>query len=207
MLKYSIKVEEPQFMRPTQTLPEHFTLAWSLDIRHDLRLNLLLQLVGLALMALSGWLLLIILGWLRPNVRLASPANPLSWLLILLGVMIAVIILHELVHGLFFWLFSRHLPQFGLGQGYAFAAMPDWYFPRVQYLIIGLSPLLVLTGLGLVLCLFLPAGWLLLLLAGMAINVGGASGDIYVCLLIARETPRVLIRDTGDGFQLYRPDA
>jgi hypothetical protein len=118
--------------------------------------------------------------------------------------MAAVLFIHELVHGLFFWFFARHLPEFGIGTGYAFAAMPDWFFPKQQYLVIGLSPLVLLTGLGLAASVFVPFDWIGALLAGMIINAGGAIGDMYICWRITFDDADVWIKDMGDGFQLYR---
>ncbi|HEY3310901.1 MAG TPA: DUF3267 domain-containing protein [Anaerolineales bacterium] len=196
-------------MKATQALPENYSLAWSLDLKHNLRLNIILQLTGLAWMAVSGWLLGFCILWLRPEVKQSLPGagfqvNLLGGLVVLLLVMAVAISLHELVHGLFFWLFSKRRPLFGLGSGYAYAAMPDWYFPKMQYLVIGLAPLLVLTGLGLAASLIVPLAGLGALFAGLVINAGGAIGDLYVCWRIAREDPQVWVRDTGDGFQLYR---
>ena len=198
-------------MKPTQTLPANFTLAWNLDLKQNNRLNIILQIIGLGWMALAGWLLTLCLFWIRPDFaesfRAGFQGNILISLLALLVVMLVTVLLHELIHGLFFWLFSGTRPEFGVGPGYAYAAMPDWYFPKTRYLVIGLSPLILLTALGLAACALAPLPWLLTLLAGMVINAGGAIGDIYICGRIARDTQDVWIKDTGDGFQLYRPQA
>ena len=195
-------------MKPTQTLPENFVLAWNLDLKHNKRLNIILQAVSLIWMALAGWLLTQCVIWIRPELRDALmngiSGNLLIGLVLLIVVMAVSIVAHELVHGLFFWLFSRHRPKFGIGLGYAFAAMPDWFFPKQQYLMIGLGPLVVLTFLGLAVSAFVPLAWLGVLLAGMAINAGGAIGDMYICWCIALDAPEVWIKDMGDGFQLYR---
>jgi hypothetical protein len=146
--------------------------------------------------------------WLRSDFndlfKTGFSGNLLIGLAVLVAVMVVTLVLHELVHGLFFWFFSRHRPEFGIGPGYAFAAMPDWFFPKMQYLVIGLSPLVLLTTLGLAASMFVPLAWLAGLLAGMTINAGGAIGDIYICLRIAFDAPELWIKDTGDGFQLYR---
>ena len=195
-------------MKPTQTLPSNFSLAWSLDLKHNTSMNIILQIIGLAWMGFAGWLLALCIIWLRPEfsdlLKAVFRLNLLLDLAVLVIVMAAAIGLHELVHGLFFWFFTRRRPEFGLGPGYAFAAMPDWYYPKQQYLVIGLSPLLVLTGLGLAASALVPQSWIAALLAGMIINAGGAIGDMYVCWRIAKDAPDVWIKDTGDGFQLYR---
>ena len=195
-------------MKPTQTLPENFVLAWSFDLKHNTRLNIILQVIGLGWLALAGWLLTLCVMWIRPEfgdaLMKGISGNLLIGLVLLVVVMIVAVLIHELVHGLFFWFFSRHRPKFGIGLGYAFAAMPDWFFPKQQYLVIGLGPLVVLTVLGLAASAFVPLTWLGALLAGMVINAGGAIGDMYICWRIAFDAPDVWIKDMGDGFQLYR---
>jgi len=194
-------------MQPTRTLPEKFVLAWKLDLKQNTRLNIILQLIGLAWMALAGWLLTSLVMWLRPDfsesIRKGISIN-LTGALLILVVMIVTILLHELIHGLFFWVFAHARPEFGVGPGYAYAAMPDWYYPKRQYLAVAFAPLLALTILGLLACFFVPHTWLGLLLAGIIINAGGAIGDIYVGWRVARELEQVWVKDTGDGFELYR---
>src|SRR5512140_3486666 len=139
-------------MKPIQTLPRNYALAWDVDMKRDKSLNVILQIIGLGWMILAGWLLAIVMLRIRPDfedaVRVGISGNLLPGLLMILVVMAIAIILHELIHGLFFWLFACHKPEFGLGPGYAFAAMPDWFFPKGQYLVIALSPLVALTMLG-----------------------------------------------------------
>jgi hypothetical protein len=194
-------------MHPTQTLPENYVLAWDVNMKRDRRLNVILQVVGLGWMALAGWLLVSIVMWMRPDfndaMQTGMTVNLLALLLILV-VMVVTIVFHELVHGLLFWFYARHKPEFGIGRGYAFAAMPDWYFPRGKYLVIGLGPLVGLTLLGMAIMAFAPLSWLGLVFAGVVINAGGAIGDLYVCWRIAREADNVWVKDIGDGFQVYR---
>jgi len=192
------------FMKPTQTLPDHFRLAWNLDIKHNTRLNVILQIAGLGWLLLSGWLLSLLIQFIRPEAITVGFKIDILTMLGIMVILVATILLHELVHGLFFWIFSHHKPEFGLGLGYAFAAMPDWFFPKWQYMFVGLSPLALITATGLLFCIFIPANWLPTLLFGMVINIGGAIGDIYVCWRIAIDEKDVCIRDTGDGFELYR---
>jgi len=194
-------------MNPTQTLPGNYNLGWDVNMKRDKRLNIILQIVGLGWMALAGWLLVNLMVWMRPDfndaLRIRMTVDIFALLLILV-VMVVTIVFHELVHGLLFWFFARHKPEFGLGRGYAFAAMPDWYFPKRQYLVIGLGPFVGLTLLGMGIIAFVPITWIWLVCAGVVINAGGAIGDLYVCWRIAREAEDVWIKDIGDGFQVYR---
>jgi hypothetical protein len=193
-------------MNPVQTLPETYSLAWEVNLKRDWRLNILLQVVGMF------WVGLVIMffWWafqaLRPDLSMSMlySNDILTSLWGLLLALVVSITLHEMVHGAFFWWFAGSRPKFGLGPGYAYAAMPGWYFPKRQYLLVGLSPLVVLTVLGLFFVPFLP-GWLLApFFWGMVLNAGGAIGDIYVCLRIAREAEDALVKDLGDGMEAYR---
>lgn len=193
-------------MKPLQTVSEDYSLAWEVDLKRNVRLNILLQVAGLALLIPAGWLLGLVVVWLRPGFSLHNEfsGDLLALLLLILLGATVFILLHELVHGVFFWLFSGHRPRFGLGPGYVYAAMPDWYFPKRPYLVVGLAPLVVLTVVGLVMLPLVPASWLIPLLVGMLLNIGGAIGDLYICLCLVREAEDVWIRDKGDGFEIYR---
>lgn len=192
-------------MNPTKTLPETYSLAWAVDMKKDARLNWTLQILGMFWFILGGWALWKIVSLLRPDfIPQTQFAVSLPLLAGILFVILVTLILHELTHGLFFWLFTREKPTFGIGPGYAYAAAPDWYFPKGKYLVIGLAPLVLLTILGLAAIAFVPAAWLGILFLAVVFNVGGAVGDLYICIRIAGEAPNVWVKDKGDGFEIYR---
>jgi hypothetical protein len=58
--------------------------------------------------------------------------------------------------------------------------MPGWYFPRNQYILIGISPLIVITLIGILLLVILPISTLNLVLIGLVLNASGAVGDLFV---------------------------
>lgn len=195
-------------MNPTKTLPETYALAWTVDMKKDRRLHWMLQLVGLAWFFFAGFILLRIMAVLRPDFALEGSTDNvglvLLWGLAAVLIIFVTVTIHELVHGFFFWLFSKARPQFGLGPGYAYAAAPDWFFPKIQYLVIGLAPLVVLTIVGLIAIALAPLSWLPTIFLAVLFNAGGAIGDIYVCIRIGAESSNAWIKDTGDGFEVYR---
>lgn len=190
----------------TQTLPKTHSLAWRLDMKKDLRLNILLQVGATIWFFAVAWLLVQAFNTWRPGFTLSilGTQQMLLSLAVSLAAIAGAILLHELVHGLFFWWFSRARPSFGLGAGYAYAAVPGWYFAKWPYLVIGLSPLVLLTALGLLALLVVPAEWLSMLFLAIAFNAGGAAGDIFVCIRVALSPDSVLVQDLGDVFELYR---
>lgn len=121
-------------------------------------------------------------------------------------VAVGVIVLHEIVHGLFFWLFTGSRPVFALKIVYAYAGAPDWYLPCRQYMVVGVAPLVVITALGVLLLAVVPQGWLLPVLLFTALNAGGAVGDLGVAAWLLVQPAACLANDEGDRVTLYRPE-
>lgn len=197
-------------MLPTQTLPPDYTAYFTLDLSKNKRMVLLLNLIAIVLFAGFGYLFLRIAIVVLPDSYTAVKDDAfwgslgyslLAYLLML--------VLHELVHGLFFWYFTHQRPRFGFKGAYAFATAPGWYFPKNHYLAVGLAPLVVLTLLGLLLLPWLPDGWLLpwLLpwLVAMAGNASGAIGDLLIVGWLLTQPNPVLIQDQGDAVIAFRP--
>ncbi len=195
-------------MNSTPTLPETHSLAWEVSLKKDTRLNILLQVAGVFWVGIVALFLWWAFRALRPDLREMHLSGDIlttfAWFFVSLVISIS---LHELAHGAFFWWFAKQPPKFGMGPGYAYAAMPGWYFPKRQYLVIGLAPLVGLTALGLVFIPFLPSWLLGPFFMGMVLNAGGAIGDIYICLRIACEAEDALVKDLGDGMEVYRRDS
>lgn len=191
-----------------QTLPNDYTLLRDIDLSKDTSLMLKLNLVGLALFLGCLWLFAWLAAWLRPD--LGGPTSfggkidlpGLAAILLAFGL---ILIVHEGVHGLFFWLFTGSRPVFGLKAAYAYAAAPGWYIPRNRYLWVGLAPLIVISLAGLLILPRLPSGWLLAWLLALATNASGAIGDLYVVGWLLGQSPDVLVNDHGDGMRVYAP--
>ena len=141
------------------------------------------------------------------NDALINPSinGQMDFLLSSLGGIVVFMVLHELTHGAFFWLFTRHPPVFSFRGAYVFAGAPGWYLSRLQHLIVGLAPLAVLSILGLFLLIFMPIGFLDALLFGMLANISGAVGDLWVAILEIRECKDLVVEDSGDRFNFYMP--
>lgn len=193
-------------MKSTKTLPENYNLAWQIDVEKDKGQMILLQLLAFP----WGLLVLVFLGWyavtLRPEL-FGGPAFEISLgvILALLPVMGLSIILHELVHGAFFWFFTSEQPRFGFKMLYAYATAPGWFFSTSSYWLIGLAPLVILTAVGLALIPLVREELVYLVLFGVFINASGAIGDIYIVTRLAFEPSGTLVEDQGTGFRIYRP--
>ncbi|MEW5868297.1 MAG: DUF3267 domain-containing protein [Chloroflexota bacterium] len=192
-------------MQPTRNLPPTYHPIWSMRLK-DSRLVLALNLLALGLFFPCGICFLVYALAVRPDLEINGQFDNLSlvWLLAIIGTFAVTIILHELVHGLFYWIVTRERPTFGLTWLYAYAVAPGWYFPRNPFIAIGLAPLVVITALGLLAILFVPAKWLPLVLLALLTNATGAVADVFVVGRLLFMAPEVIIEDRRDGITVFR---
>jgi len=200
-------------MVATNVRPENARLVFTLNLLKNRRAFWILQIAGMVFFLLFGWFFV----WYTIQIRSAffpngfldgigvamGNSSAIKFVLIMLGSTAVAILVHELIHGMFFWIYSRSRPKFGLRSGYAYAAAPGWFFPRRQYLVIALAPLVLLSILGMVLVAVASAGALYAILFGMVANAAGAVGDMWIAFLVIRERREIVIEDLGDGMNLY----
>ncbi len=193
-------------MKPARSLPPGYGQAFALDLSSDRRVMVLLNIAGLALLVPFGAFFWWTAQLLRPGIELRLfELSSLAGIVSLILAMVLMILLHEAVHGLFFWIYLQDRPIFGLRAAYAFAAAPDWFIPRNPYLVIGLAPLILISAAGLVLFLIIPERWFLPVFALLALNAAGAVGDLFVFLRLISQPAETLICDEGDRFTAYLP--
>lgn len=191
----------------TQTLPDGYRQTHEIDLAKNKGLAILLNVLGVIVFFLSLALLGFFLRWARPEVFTSTFTFNLDLLTIagLLASVTLTMLVHELIHGFFFWVFSRSRPVFALRLLYAYAAAPDWFIPTRHYWIIGLAPLVLIDALGL-LCIFLaPAHWIPMFALLVALNTGGSVGDMLIVARLLRFSPGSLAKDAGDRVSFFEP--
>ena len=171
----------------------------------------LLNLAAVPLLFLFGWLFARIIIYVCitnpfPNGfwGLFTSYSVVDWIALPISIAI-MLVFHELVHGMFFWLFTQERPKFALKSGYAFAAAPDWYLPRSEYILVGISPLVVISILSIVFAALLPLHLASYLLFVATFNAAGALGDMIVVAWVLRQPDTTFIMDHGDKFLSFTP--
>jgi hypothetical protein len=195
-------------MKAVKTLPPSYAFHSEVDLSKNIKLALLLNIAGIASFLLYGWLFLFLSVLIRKIIPLAvaesvRPPSTLGTILETVAAFLLVLTLHEAVHGLFFFLITRERPIFGFRGAFAYAAAPGWYILRNPYLVVGLSPWILITMGGLVAAIFVPNNILLPLLFGMTINASGAIGDLYIVAWLLGQPKQALINDRGDAITVY----
>ncbi len=195
----------------TKILPAEYVLIRKLDIRESKNL-ILMNVWGVVLLVLSWIGFTRLANWIRPerthSVFTFSIDNLLSAFLdlgLLLLVTVTMLVVHEALHGVCFWGYTKTVPKFAFKGFYAYAAAPDWYLPKGLYLITGLAPLVVITVVCVGLMFFVPLAWIPALLWMLILNTSGAVGDLWMVYGLLRSPAEVLACDKGDVLEFYSP--
>jgi len=193
-------------------IPHGYKPFLEFNLRKNLRAMIILNLVGFALFLAAAFLMPFYIRLVRPqdNAGISGSISGFAemgrFLFFLVLDVFLLIILHEGVHGMCFWLITKKRPKFFIGPGYAAAAAPNCLIPKTPYLVTALSPLLVLTVVGLFLIPFVSPGWLFFLGLFVVMNISGAVGDLWVAGSILPMPKTLLVQDFGDRVVVYQPE-
>jgi hypothetical protein len=204
-------------MKAIRSLPVDYVPRGTLDFSHSKAALIVVNVIGLVLMGLFLLLGVWFLNVVSPGVDVivalwsvtAGTAGLGARMIIIalaLVVTLGVGALHELVHGLFFWLFTRKRPTFGARSLYFYAGAPDWYLRRGQHLIVGLMPFVLLTLVGMGVTALVPAAVAAWVLLAIVANAGGAAGDLMAAVWLLGQPRDTLVRDTGLAITIYQPE-
>lgn len=130
-------------------------------------------------------------------------------LFVLIGFFVAyaiAIILHELIHGLFYKIFTKQKLTFGLTLTVAYCGVPNLYLRKKAAFISAIAPCVIISLFLLVPLILVKdsAIWSFIYLL-FSCHFGGCVGDLYLCLLILfkYKNKEILINDTGPKQTFY----
>ncbi|NIN67346.1 MAG: hypothetical protein GTO63_22130 [Anaerolineae bacterium] len=123
------------------------------------------------------------------------------------GIVVAlalVMVIHEPMHGPCYWHFSGKRPTLGITWlGIYVGAPSEVYFPRNQYLVVGIAPLVLSTLVGLLLVPIAPVVLVPMLILFVAFNSAGAAGDLIMVARLLFYSPDTLMQDIGTSVIVY----
>ncbi|MBE5801304.1 MAG: DUF3267 domain-containing protein [Clostridiales bacterium] len=175
-----------------------YVLDETINLTKDKKQATIVSILGLSLV-----LVMVVIGCVIAPLPFFQSMNLFKLAVALVGY-VAYIVLHEAVHGVFMWLFSRKKPHFGLSWQYAYAGSYA-YFAKAAYLIIGLAPLAVWGMVLLLLAYAVPAEWFWAIWLIQVMNVGGSGGDLFVVAKIIRKPANIRVQDDGTKMKVYVP--
>jgi len=211
-----------QSMQVTTALPTNYHRQATLDLSKNRKAVVGAIVSGIILLLTVGWLLVQFTNLVRPaalealrfrDILTITPDGdtsitiPFQLIVDAIVACILVMITHELVHGVFFWRFTGKCPTVGIKGLYVYVTAPsDVYFPRNQYLVVGIAPLVLLTLVGLLLVIIVPVVVVPILILFVAFNAAGAAGDLLMVARLLSYSPDTLMQDNGSGVIVYGPE-
>lgn len=187
----------------TTTLPEGYAQIGEINLKKNKRLAVALNLLAFFVAVLCFFMLTSFAAYIRPGVITTSGTITVGGTVVVAVLVVLLLTVHELIHGLFFWVFTRSRPVFALRLFYAYAGAPDWYIPTRQFAAVAVGPLVIIDAVGLLLMLVVPESWVLLILLLVAFNTGGSIGDLLVFTNLFKLSSTSLANDTGDVMTFY----
>jgi hypothetical protein len=208
-----------QSVQATTTLPTNYRHQATLDLSKSRKAVVGAIVSGIVLLIIVGWLFVRFTNLVRPSalealrfhdILTTTPNGNTSITIPFADVVIAlvlVMLIHELVHGLFYWRFAGQRPTFGIkGLGVYVAAPSEVYLPRNQYLVVGIAPLVLLTLVGLLLVIIVPVVVVPILILFVAFNAAGAAGDLLMAARLLSYPLDALMQDNDSGVIVYGPE-
>lgn len=189
-------------MLASRSLPSGFVLGGTLRLKGNRRFWITLTLLSVpwGIVSVAGVMLLGSLarpeGWTFDTRDVSAPVVIGTAVGGLIITYVLVIVVHEAVHGVLLWMFTRTCPVFGFKGYYAYADAPGWYLPRWPMIAVLAAPLTIMPVLGLPFIAYGPAALSLFVLFGLIINTIAAIGDVYMIGIALRVRGPVYFGDT-----------
>ena len=196
----------PYFMPERGIPPDGYREVLYWRITENTTRIVILQLLALPLLIVWG----LIFYWLAMRFG-KLPSSIISSAVVrvmfaLAGIMLTIL-LHEAVHGITMQLFGAR-PRYGVMWKYGmfYATAPGYAFPRKEYLIVAIAPLISLSLLAVLGMVLLSGSTVVGLLALCAtVNAAGAVGDLWIMGIVLRYPSATYIVDEQDGVRIFLP--
>lgn len=187
-------------MKTCVELPSGYEQILQIDLQKDKKLAIIVNVIAFVIMiamVFSGHIYVSFLEFI-------DLADLLQWGVILVGFIIYMV-LHELVHGVVMWVYSKQKPFYGFTGMYAYAGS-NAYFNKKHYLVIALAPIVVWGIVLLILNLIFKEKWFWIIYFLQMMNISGAAGDLYVTCRFSKLPKDILVKDIGVNMTVYAKD-
>lgn len=185
-------------IKPVKELPDNYEVIKKIDFDDDKKtlilINVFSVILGLLVLAipLAGGITRFCVS---PKIFIFAAI----WTLALGAI---YIVLHELVHGIFIYYFTKEKPYFGFTKG-LFYTGTDYFIPKLQYIIVALSPVVILGGILHLIYMNLDGYMFWIFYLIQMLNISGAIGDYYVTIVSLKLPKDIYSRDYGAKMDFY----
>ncbi len=191
-------------MKAVEKSQVNFLYNETIDFSNNKKLALTVNLLGI----LSFPLIYVILFYLLKILTGSSSDNllfywksfsklPLISSGIFLAILLLILVIHEFIHAVFFYLFTGEKPVYGFKGIYGYAGSPNWYLKKSYYLIVSLSPFIIISVSGLLFLVLIPAEYSSIIVLLLTTHAAGCIGDIWVSIKLIFKPEETYINDSG----------
>jgi hypothetical protein len=188
-------------MKPTKVLPEDYLHCYTLDSSQHKIAQGILFVLGAGAFLLCLQIIRIEFPGLKDVLRIGKAPHDLIEFFITI---VIFILLHENIHGLVLWLFTKEWPAFGINTIGIYVNDSEWYLPRNAMIIVSLSPLCLLSITGILIFSIAPGGLLRMTLWATLLNAVGSVNDLAVATWIFFQPDTVMVKNSGRALSIYR---
>ena len=196
-------------MKAIKKTEANFSNEVKIDLHKDVKLTIIVYL----LCGISAVFFYILFYYVLKFLGLNDSSNTLFYIqtfksmtkldkFVFFTLMLITFLIHELIHGFFFYIFTGDKPKIGFKSLYLYAGAPNWYIRKNYFFIESLSPLIIITILGIVILSILPDKYSTILFLLFTVNAAGSFGDICVSLKLLNKPSNTYVNDTGIVFTI-----
>lgn len=182
----------------TNVLPTGYGVRTTVDLKSNRKVAISIQIGFIVIAAVMVGLALIL--------RFPLSSGFSTWVTIVVTILACLfyMVVHELAHAGFLWLFTRIRPVVMLRIPYL-SIGGRGYLNKRSFFVVALAPV-VIWGLILVMLLVaLPLQFFFSVYIVTVLNFAGSSGDYFQAFAIAKLPPSALIQDDGKVTTVYLP--
>lgn len=174
---------------------------YSFNILGNKKAMLWINVMAMVLFICFIFLFALLMNTLKYNTNIDFDFIAIGLTFIAYGILIVI---HELIHGLFMKLFNPTAKvKFGFKNFLAYATAPGTRYPRLQFLVILLSPFVWITVILFLLVVVNVIHPMIFVIIG-ALHASGCVGDFYMSILVLKAGKGVHVEDTEAGIDFYQ---
>ncbi|MFA6688227.1 MAG: DUF3267 domain-containing protein [Sphaerochaetaceae bacterium] len=184
-------------------LPDGYRLIGKIELSDDLPTARKIAILSVAIAVVSFCVGLALVPFRRTFSVEAGVGILLRRIVCTIGLILAYLVLHEGVHGLFIRILGKVKPTFGVSGAYLYAGTDRAWFDRMSYLVIALAPVVVWTIVLTIGLAMASSQWFWALYLVQVVNLSGSAGDLFLAGTVLRMPPDVLVQDTGVSMSFF----
>jgi hypothetical protein len=184
-------------------LPENYVEDFQIDLLKDKKKLLMINVLSLVLLIPVVLAYYLIITFTDKTLEITVENSPTWKLMISIVSMLVYIVVHELIHAIFFKLGTKEKVKFGFHGIMASASVPGVYFYKKPYLLAGLAPAAIMSVVFIIPMFFLNDYDLFLLFLLFAVHFSGCVGDFYIAIKLLKYPSDTLVEDTGTGMKFF----